>query len=428
MLNELLKLVRKYDMLQPEDAVVCAVSGGADSMALLWAMYLLREKLSIRLSAAHFNHNLRGAESQRDEAFVREFCSRFDIPLHVGSAQVTAGKKGLEAAARDARYRFFSTLSGKIATAHTADDNAETVLLHLVRGTGLKGLGAIAPVNGKLIRPMLTVTREQVLSFLAEYHIEYVDDSSNGQDAFLRNRLRHHVMPLLREENPKIAENLSQMALSLRQDEAALAKMAEYESLPDVSALRAYPEAVRRRILEQFLKNCGVREPEREHILLAEQLVFSEKPSAKALFPQGITLCRNYDRLEQDVSFAPLAPTPLHIDSCVELQALGLRVCCEQAEQIIHTDCIFTVKATGPILLRSRQEGDRIRLSGGQKSLKKLFIDRKIPAGRRPGLPVVCDDAGILGVYGIGADCSRMADQLPALQIRFEQIDTSHRL
>jgi tRNA(Ile)-lysidine synthase len=235
-------------------------------------------------------------------------------------------------------------------------------------------------------------------------------------------------MPLLREENPKIAENLSQMALSLRQDEAALAKMAEFESLPDIFTLRSSPEAVRRRMLEQFLKNCGVREPEREHILLAEQLVFSEKPSAKALFPQGITLCRNYDRLEQDVSLAPLAPTPLHVNSCVELETLGLRVYCENAEKITNTDHIFTVTPVGTILLRSRQEGDRIRLFGGQKSLKKLFIDRKIPAGRRPALPVVCDDNGILGVYGIGADCSRMAQQLPALQIRFEQIDNSHRL
>jgi tRNA(Ile)-lysidine synthase len=181
-------------------------------------------------------------------------------------------------------------------------------------------------------------------------------------------------------------------------------------------------------MLERFLKNCGVREPEREHILLAEQLVFSEKPSAKALFPQGIAICRNYDRLEQDISCAPLAPTPLQVGSCVELEALGLRICCENAEQIINTDHIFTVQATGPVLLRSRQEGDRICLSGGHKSLKKLFIDRKIPAARRPGLPVVCDDTGILGVYGIGADCSRMARQLPALQIRFEQIDISHKL
>ena len=124
MLNKLLKMIRRYDMIAPGDSVVCAVSGGADSMALLWSMYLLREKLGIRLSAAHFNHKLRGAESDRDEAFVREFCDGYQIPCFVGSDAVVPGKKGLEAAARDARYAFLNTLPGKIATAHTCDDNA----------------------------------------------------------------------------------------------------------------------------------------------------------------------------------------------------------------------------------------------------------------------------------------------------------------
>jgi len=136
MLNKLLAFIRRYEMIAPGDSVICAVSGGADSVALLFAMYLLKEKLCIRLSAAHFNHRLRGGESDRDEAFVRDFCDRYDIPLFVGGGEVVPGKKGLEAAARDARYAFLKTLPGKIATAHTADDNAETVLLHLVRVRG----------------------------------------------------------------------------------------------------------------------------------------------------------------------------------------------------------------------------------------------------------------------------------------------------
>ena len=209
MLNNLLRQLRKYDMLRPGERVYCAVSGGADSMALLWGMYLLREKLGISLAAVHFNHQLRGEESDREEAFVRAFCRQYEIDLTVGRACVVAGAKGLEAAAREARYAFFDTLSGKIATAHTADDNAETVLMHVVRGTGLKGLGGIAPVRRNLIRPMLTVTRQQVLAFLEEYHIPHVEDSSNAEDLFLRNRLRHYVMPLLKRENPSLAENLS---------------------------------------------------------------------------------------------------------------------------------------------------------------------------------------------------------------------------
>ena len=162
MLNKLRSFCREQDLIRPGDSVVCAVSGGADSMALLWALYLLKEEWELDVSAAHFNHNLRGEESQRDADFVKDFCAGYGIPLHLGSGQVVAGEKGLEAAARDARYAFLQTLPGKIATAHTADDNAETVLMHLVRGTGLKGLGGIAPRRGQLIRPLLSATRTDV--------------------------------------------------------------------------------------------------------------------------------------------------------------------------------------------------------------------------------------------------------------------------
>lgn len=179
MQNRLLKFAREQNLIAPGDTVICAVSGGADSVAMLFALYLLREKLGITLEAAHFNHNLRGEESLRDETFVRELCARYEIPLHVASGEIHPGKKGLEAAARDARYAFLESLPGKIATAHTADDNAETILMHLVRGTGLKGLGGIAPQRGKLIRPMLGITRREVEDFLAEWHLPHVEDSTN---------------------------------------------------------------------------------------------------------------------------------------------------------------------------------------------------------------------------------------------------------
>ena len=139
MQNKLLRFIREQELIAPGDRVICAISGGADSVAMLFALYLLKDKIHIQLEAAHFNHHLRGEESQRDDTFVRESCARYDIPLHVGGGQVQPGKKGLEAAARDARYAFLQSLDGNIATAHTADDNAETVLLHLIRGTGLKG-------------------------------------------------------------------------------------------------------------------------------------------------------------------------------------------------------------------------------------------------------------------------------------------------
>ena len=419
MLNKLTAFVRSYGLIAPGDTVICALSGGADSVALLFALYLLKDKLRITLEAAHFNHQLRGAESDRDEAFARELCRRYDIPLHVGRGQVQPGEKGLEAAARDARYAFFATLHGKIATAHTADDNAETVLMHMVRGTALKGLGGIAPVNGTVIRPMLTCTRQDVENFLQEWCLSHMDDSSNATDAFLRNRIRHHVMPLLTKENPRLAENISQMALSLRLDEEVLSSLAQTEALPGVEALRPMHPALRSRALEAFLRRSGVREPEQSHIALAEKLVFSNKPSALAAFPGGITVTRNYDRLEVLQTQAPPEETVLPCPG--EARFGAYRVVCAPAERIENSETVFTVIPEGDMVLRCRRSGDAIRLPGGTKLLKKLFIDRKIPAPQRSQIPVLSDDKGVLGVWGVGADVTRRASTLPAVTVLFEK-------
>lgn len=422
MLNKVHSFIREYGMVQPGDHVVCAVSGGADSVALLWAMYLLREKLGITLSAAHYNHGLRGEESQRDQQFVQSLCQRYDIPLAVQEGNVTAGKKGLEAAAREARYGFLTSLPGKIATAHTADDNAETVLMHIVRGTGLKGLGGISPVRDQIIRPMLSVTRSDVLAFLQEYHLSYVDDSSNRTDQFLRNRLRHRVMPLLQQENPCLLENLSQMALRLRQDEQVLTALTEGD-LPTVSRLRQMPQALRRRHLCRFLESAGVKEPESRHIALAEELVFSTKPSATAVFSGGITICRQYDQLQIKQAVQPLEQQLLYCGARIELPGAKVRVICEAGQVIEQKPDCFTVFPNGEMVIRSRCAGDRIRLMGGTKGLKELFIDRKIPVSQRVTVPVIADASGVLAVYGFGANLDRTKGEGQPVIIRFESID-----
>ena len=421
MLNKLLAFNRRYRLMNPGDTVICALSGGADSVALLFSLYLLKDKLGITLEAAHFNHNLRGEESDRDESFVRNLCDRYDIPLHIGSGQILPGKKGLEAAARDARYGYFQTLEGKIATAHTADDNAETVLMHLVRGTGLKGLGGIAPRNRNVIRPMLEITRLDVEAFLEEWCLSHITDSSNDTDAFLRNRIRHHVMPLLKAENPRLAENLSAMALNLRQDEEVLSELAVQDTLPSVETLKSMAPALRSRALEAFFKKSGVKEPEQSHIELAEKLVFSEKPSARAAFPGGVTIARSYDRLAvlqpEDTPEEAVLPCP------GETEFGNYRVICTPAETIKNTATVFTIRPQGQVVLRCRKSGDAIRLSGGTKQLKKLFIDKKIPASQRPQIPVISDEAGVLAVCEIGVNLDRTASELPAVTVRFIKKD-----
>lgn len=420
MYNKLARFVRQQNMVEAGDTVICAVSGGTDSIAMLFAFYLLKDTLKIQLEAAHFNHQLRGAESDRDEAFVREFCQNYDIPLHVGTGTVTAGKKGLEAAARDARYAFLNSLDGKIATAHTADDNAETVLMHMLRGTGLKGLGGIAPIRGKLIRPMLTITREEAEAFLEEWGLSHIEDSSNETDAFLRNRLRHHVMPLLKAENPRLAETVTRMALNLREDEEYLSAQANFEVLPTVAALKEMPKALRRRCLARFLRESGVKEPEDAHIAQAEALLYADSPSARASFPGGVTIARQYDRLAVLEDGGALEEQELTCPG--EALLSGYRVVCFPAEEAIQSVDTFTVVPEGRMVLRSRKPGDTIRLPGGTKSLKKLFIDRKIPAAERNRILVLCDDQGILGVCGIGADAGRMAQSPPGVTVWFEKI------
>ena len=333
MLNKLTAFIRRYKMVNPGDNVICAVSGGADSMALLWAMYLLKDKLEINLSAAHFNHRLRGEESDRDEAFVADFCKGYGIEFVAGSGEVVSGPKGLEAAAREARYAFLRSLPGKIATAHTASDNAETVLLHMVRGTGLKGLGGVMPVNGNVIRPMLSVTREEVLAFLEEYSIPFVEDSSNGEDDFLRNRLRHHVVPWLKNENPSLSQNLSAMALRLRQDEETLDAIAREKHTNRVADLLALQPAIRSRVLVTILLNAGVKEPEAAHIAMLEGLLNSSKPSAKAEFPGGVTIARNYDVLEVAVNAEKLPTQELTNTVCVA----GYRISCKPNTEMVQT-------------------------------------------------------------------------------------------
>lgn len=413
MQNKLLAFIREHVMVQPGDTVVCAVSGGADSMALLWAMSLLKDKLGIRLEAAHFNHHLRDEESDRDAAFVKDFCNAHQIPVHMGEGSVQAGEKGLEAAARNARYAFLQSLSGKIATAHTADDNAETLLMHLIRGTGLKGLGGIAPIRENLIRPMLTVTRREVLAFLAKETIPYVTDSSNETDDFLRNRIRHHVMPLLKQENPSLSRNLSATALRLRQDEKALDAMAEPTT--NVMELRRMESAVQTRVLAKLLLGFGVKEPEGEHIDLLRSVVFSENPSAYGVFPGGVLVGRRYDTITMLQELPPLGTYVLPCPGETVIPELGMKVICRKPEGdglLVHIE--------GQLILRCRKEGDTIRLPGGTKSLKKLLIDRKIPAWERSRVPVLADDTGVVAVIEIGTDCR--CRENPNWEILFQKL------
>jgi tRNA(Ile)-lysidine synthase len=220
---------------------------------------------------------------------------------------------------------------------------------------------------------------------------------------------------LLVQENPKLAENLSAMALRLRQDEEALQSLSGLDGPVLVSDLADKHASIRLRILERFLKENGVAEPEAEHLQLAEALVFSRNPSAKVTLPGGVLLYRHYDQIlcgrPQEAPVEQKLP-------CPGVAKFGdYTLVCTRAEELVNSKDCFTVFLQGSLMVRGRQSGDEIRLSGGTKSLKKLYIDRKIPADLRPFIPVLTDENGVVGVYGIGVDLNHIAGELPAWQI-----------
>lgn len=429
----------------PEDtAVTCAVSGGADSVAMLHCLLSLQDELRLSVRAAHYNHRLRGAESDRDEAFVRELCKNWGVPLTVSGGDVAAraAKTGesLEEAARRMRYAFFSSLGGFIATAHTADDNLETVLLNLVRGTSLRGLCGIPVQRDEFLRPLLPCTRQDILDYLAQNALSHVEDSTNAQPGCVRNRLRQQVVPLLRCENPRLAEHTLAMTLRLRADDDALDD-AVRQALETAagkggwrcSALLALPDALRARAVRAILDTKHIPRITERHIAAVLRLIASPDPSARCDLPGGVVARREYDCLLLDA--APDAPmwdaVPLKLDQWTPLPQLTLRV-------FAGTDIsaqpdgktVFALRRDGveanTLCIRPRQTGDALCLPGGRKTLKRWMIDRKLPRAQRDSVPVIADKNGVLAVYGMGADLDRMAGITDdAMIIKIEKEDTS---
>lgn len=434
MRDKLLRWCREQALLESGAHIVCAVSGGADSVAMLHVLHTLRQELSLTLSAAHYNHHLRGAESDRDEAFVRALCRQLDIPLTVSGGDVRAyavqSGRSVEEAARSLRYAFLEGLGPTVATAHTADDNLETVLLNLTRGTSLRGLCGIPPKRERIVRPMLCLTRREIEAYLTENALAHVEDSTNAAPDARRNRIRQEVVPLLRRENPSLALTALRGSLLLRQDEDYLERAAE-AALRDAetdgcwscASLRAQPEALFSRAVRMLLRTISVPKLTSAHIRAVCGIIAADAPSARVSLPGGFAAERVYDCLRLSREAAPAAWTPVRLltDGSTELRALGLRIRChvveklEKSQENRNSPCTFACKCAmmepETLTARPRAEGDTMRLAGGSRTLKRLMIDRKIPAAQRGRLPVIADSGGVLAVYGVGADAGRAAHE-----------------
>ena len=447
----------RFDLIPPGSTVLCAVSGGADSVYLLDRLYNLRTVRPFTLVAAHYNHNLRGEESRRDEEFVRWFVANWcgaervvgaegeytlpPVELIVGSGDVAGEAKrrraGLEETARDMRYAFLNETADRvgadfIVTAHNADDNAETLLLHLLRGCGLQGLTGIQPVRGRLIRPMLEVTRAQVEEYLRVYSIPHVEDSSNAADEYLRNRLRHQVLPLLEELAPGFTQRSRATIARLRADEDELSRQGlalceQALDIPEGIAVPArvfaeapQPLAVRAVRLLLARLSGGDTGCTAAHLEAAADLCRGTDPSARADLPGGITVRRQYDLLvlTRETEQEPPPPMPLALG---ENRWGDWTVLCEKAAcpgKAYVSPVEFYLKP-GEYLIRSRQAGDRVTLGPRPtRTVKRLMIDRKIPAHRRGRIPVLALGERVAAVGGFGPDKECLAaPEGPALHI-----------
>lgn len=413
-------IIKEYGMLPAKSRVLCAVSGGADSVCMLHLLKGLEEELQIRVFCAHYEHGLRGEESLRDMAFVQELCRSWGIECRVGQGDVRAyaQKHGMstEEAARELRYTFLhETARGlscdRIATAHNADDNAETVIFNLTRGSGAKGLSGIPPVRGNIIRPLLWTGRQEIEAYLEANAIPYVTDSSNLTDDYSRNIIRHRVMPVLREINPALAGSVLKTGQLLRQDEEYLSTEAERfirentdEGGLDAAALCALPDAVAGRVI----RGLWARPLSFEHV--KSVLEFAGGSGLGRLDIPGGSLYREQGRLTVN------KPETLRLEErrlipgeVLEIPEAGLRIVSsvtDYPEEINNKFKTYLFKyesICGTILCVSRRDGDRMAPAGRNctKSLKQLFLEKKLTQAQRDLTPVLRDDRGIIGVIGI---------------------------
>ena len=447
MLNEAQALTREYAMLSPGNHILCAVSGGADSVCLLHWLRAQSEALGFSLTAAHFDHRLRGAESRRDAAFVEKLCKDWGVPCVVGAGDVSGEARrrgtGIEETARALRYDFLERTAEElgadlIATAHNANDNVETMLLHLIRGSGVQGLTGIRPRRGKLIRPLLTTTRAEILAYLEANSLPHVEDSTNADTAYARNRLRRQVIPLLEELGPGLISRLSDTAGYLRADNDYLnaqAMAAVRGAEPTVTGglvlpadtIARSPDPIAVRAVGALLGRLGEHQYRSAHLLSVVELARSGHPSGSVDLPHGLTARRAYGLLVLErAAEGGWTPVPLNVPGETALPQLGWKLVCRPARAPAEppTDpfvCYLDPAALdGPLTVRPRETGDAITLPGRpHKSVKKLLIDAKVPRPDRERLPVVADAAGPVWLAGFGPHAPRLAAPgAPALELR----------
>ncbi|NLO22392.1 MAG: tRNA lysidine(34) synthetase TilS [Syntrophomonadaceae bacterium] len=426
--------INKYGLFRPGATVIAAVSGGPDSIALLHILKTLAAEFRLQLLAAHVNHQLR-PEADEEEAFVQRLCSDWEIALYCHRVEVEkralANRKGIEETARESRYEFFQQLKEQlgadyVATAHHRHDQAETILMHIMRGSGIKGLRGILPVSDYLIRPLLGLDRREIEAYLEAEHLSFCTDLSNYDTRFLRNRVRQELIPILEQDfNPRIVERLDMLGCIAREEYEAMTIETE-KLLPSLLLSREdkqvildqpqfvslHPAFQRRLLLIVLSWLKGEEGWSALDLCLIVDLAGKPGSAKRIKLGQGIWVQKIYDRLiigekpPKELSFSyPLSiPGSIRIAETGETFSFALikrsrAYSCKASE--MHLDYDALPKAD--LCWRSRRQGDRMTWTGmGSKKIKKYFIDKKIPYGQRNSIPLLASEQEVYAVWGHG--------------------------
>ena len=437
--------IKENEMIAPGDTVCVGVSGGADSICLITVLHELLLPLGLsskQLIAVHVNHGIRGDEALRDESFVRDYCGSLGVKLYVTRVDVPALAKArhetVEETGRSERYRAFGEAlhdalakaapgnagQGRIAVAHNRMDNAETVIFHLIRGSGIRGACGIPPVRDNIIRPLLDTGREDIEAYLRDKGVDFVTDSTNLHLDYDRNKIRHEILPLLKSINSGAEEHITDFARDESAVERKLTKDTEKcfdEALVSdkgaialsVSRLLMLDELMQRRVLYlAFEKVSGRRKDVTSRHISGMQMLLNAKTGARTDLPYGIVCRKNYDTLLlESIKVSGDAMEPVRLENGCEAALPSGRLTM-QIVDLNFQDIDFKKKYTkafdcdkikDTLCVRMPMEGDYIVINsdGRRKSINKLFIDLKLDREERKKVPVVCIGSEVLWAVGL---------------------------
>lgn len=408
--------------------LIVGVSGGPDSMALLHCLMCWPED-GLKITVVHIHHGLRDKTADRDAAFVQAYCAEHGIPCVVEYADVSAAATGhvsLEAAGRQLRYQLFEQIRMRegadfILTAHNADDQAETVLMRILRGSGVDGLAGVSVKRDRICRPLLICTRDEIEQYCADNAISYVQDETNTDLTFTRNRIRHEILPMLRTVNPALNTALLRLSRHALEDATLLRVQAE-EALQQAQrgthwhlpSFLQQPQPIRRRMITLMLSNASVSNIEEAHIVAIERTMTSGDGSTYvsngkivSVEQERVTvIAREHADIEDLVVSVEGIPFQSRFGDAV----VSLQTVMQSQEENIHNLFLNTAvdydRIQGKLFIRSRREGDYIHPAGRDcgKSLKKLMNEWQIPRHVRGTYPLLCDALGVVLVPGFGCD------------------------